>query len=160
MVRLQLMLIFFVGTLTIISASDAVKDNSEADMASEDDSSPSVGFLDIVVLAALAIGALYWFFGRKKEDDSAASTYVIQTTNVLQRQQSINKGFIAKMKNKIQDIVPLEVTNVTVSSNKETNSKMQSNKGTRQRQQSVPVISVISGNINDEILQDDYLQGT
>ena len=69
-------------------------------------------------------------------------------------------SFIAKMKNKIQDIVPLEVTNVTVSSNKETNSKMQGNKGTRQRQQSVPVISVISGNIKDEILQDDYLQGT
>ena len=69
-------------------------------------------------------------------------------------------AFSAKMKNKIQDIVPLEVTNVTVSSNKETNSKMQGNKGTRQRQQSVPVISVISGNIKDEILQDDYLQGT
>ena len=68
-------------------------------------------------------------------------------------------AFIAKMKNKIQDIVPLEVTNITVSSNKETYSKMQSNKGTHQRQQSVPVISVISGNIKDEIRQDDYLQG-
>ena len=105
MVRLLAMFLFFVGRLSMISASDAVKDNSEADMASEEDSSPSVGFLDIVVLAALAIGALYWFFGRKKEDDSAASTYVIQTTNVLQRQQSINKGFIAKMKNTDRRIV-------------------------------------------------------
>ena len=70
---------------------------------------------------------------------------------------------IVKMKNKIQDIVPLEVTNVTVSSDVEEN-KMQVikdvNGKTRQRLQSVPVISVISGNMGDDILQDDYSQGS
>ena len=67
------------------------------------------------------------------------------------------------MKNKIQDIVPLEVTNVTVSSDGRADSKLQSNKSTngstRHRLQSVPVISVISGNIADEI-QNNYSQGT
>ena len=67
------------------------------------------------------------------------------------------------MKNKIQDIVPLEVTNVTVSSDGMADGKLQSNKSTngstRQRLQSVPVISVISGNIDDEI-QNNYSQGT
>ena len=101
----EIVTFFFVGVLTIVLASEAVKDNSDENMASEEDASPSVGVLDVIVLLALAIGALYWFFGRKKEDDSAASTYVIQTTNVLQRQQSINKGFIAKMKNTDRRIV-------------------------------------------------------
>ena len=87
MTYLKIVTVFLVGALTIVSASDAVKDNSDENIASEDEGSPSVGVLDVIVLLALAIGALYWFFGRKKEDDSAASTYVIQTTNVLQRQQ-------------------------------------------------------------------------
>ena len=87
------------------SASNPEKDSSEEATATEEDASPSVGVLDIVVLLALAIGALYWFFGRKTEDDSAASTYVIQTTNILQRQQSVNKGFVAKMKNTDRRIV-------------------------------------------------------
>ena len=67
------------------------------------------------------------------------------------------------MKNKIQDIVPLEVTNVTVSSNGTADGKLHTIKGTngssRQRLQSVPVVSVISGNLDDEILRDNYLQG-
>ena len=67
------------------------------------------------------------------------------------------------MKNKIQDIVPLEVTNVTVSSDGMAEGKLQSNKSTngstRHRLQSVPVISVISGNLDDEI-QNNYSQGT
>ena len=71
---------------------------------------------------------------------------------------------IVKMKNKIQDIVPLEVTNITVSSDIVTENKMQSMKDangkTRHRLQSVPEISVISGNMGDDILQDDYSQGS
>ena len=71
---------------------------------------------------------------------------------------------IVKMKNKIQDIVPLEVTNITVSSDIVTENKMQSMKDangkTRHRLQSVPEISVISGNMNDDIRQDNYSQGT
>ena len=66
------------------------------------------------------------------------------------------------MKNKIQDIVPLEITNITVPDVLE-ESKLQGIKqigGNVVHRQSIPVISVISGNIDDEVRRDNYLQGT
>jgi len=95
--------IILVGSLIVVSANETVEKEADPSSAAPEgaieEDGYSVGWLDIVVLVAIAGGAYYYFFGREKEEDSAASNYVIQTTNVLQRQQSVNKGFINKMKN-------------------------------------------------------------
>ena len=65
------------------------------------------------------------------------------------------------MTNKIQDIVPLEITNITVPDVLE-ESKLQGIKqigGNVVHRQSIPAISVISGNIGAEDRRNNYDQG-
>ena len=67
------------------------------------------------------------------------------------------------MTNKIQDIVPLEVTNFIVSDvideNKIQSVKSISGKVLRRQSQSVPTISLISGNEDDAIRRNYEVQG-
>ena len=67
------------------------------------------------------------------------------------------------MTNKIQDIVPLEVTNFIVSDvideNKIKSVKSISGQVLRRQSQSVPTISLISGNEDDAIRRNYEVQG-
>ena len=85
-------------TLTLlVGVANGQKESTENEVDPKTDDDPMIGVLDYVVLVALAVGAVYWFFIRQKEPEPAAN-YVIQTTSVLQRQSSENRGFISKMK--------------------------------------------------------------
>ena len=65
------------------------------------------------------------------------------------------------MTNKIQDIVPLEVTNIKVPDvlDEKNIQGIKQVSGNLLHRQSVPVISVISGNVEDDVRRDNYLQG-
>ena len=68
-------LILAMSVTVLVSASDIVKDNSDDTVTSEEEESPSVGALDIIVLIALALGAIYYFFGRHPEDSRELTEY-------------------------------------------------------------------------------------
>ena len=79
----------------LISSQDESNMNESK---SQENEVPMIGLLDYVVLILLLGLAYYWFFVRNTEPESAAN-YVIQTTNIVQKQSSGNKTFIEKMKN-------------------------------------------------------------
>ena len=65
------------------------------------------------------------------------------------------------MRNKVQDIVPLQITNITVpdASEESKAQRIKLMRGNGTHRQSVPVISIISGSNDGEEQRDSYLQG-
>ena len=64
-----------------------------------EDETPTFGVIDLVVIVALGVFGIYYFFFRKKSEDPRVSQYVIQPTTVpASPAGQTEKGFLAKMK--------------------------------------------------------------
>ena len=84
------------ATLVIAENASENDDKSTADV----EEGPTFGLVDLIVLVGLGAGAIYYFFLRKKPEESRVSQYVIQPTTVPSSSSGpAEKGFIGKMKN-------------------------------------------------------------
>ena len=90
--------LMLLATLVAADGAENVSENdgkSAADVGEE----PTFGLVDLIVLAGLGAGAIYYFFFRKKPEESRVSQYVIQPTTVPSPSSgSVEKGFVGKMK--------------------------------------------------------------
>jgi hypothetical protein len=103
MASLKTFLLFFilVGSAFAESEETPTTDNDVKDSTTTvEEDQPTFGVIDLVVLVALGVGGIYYFFLRKKPEDPRVSQYVIQPTTVpASPAGSTEKGFLAKMKN-------------------------------------------------------------
>lgn len=78
--------------------SENVSENDPKNSENTEDEEPTFGIIDFIVLVAIGAGGIYYFFIRKKSDDTRVSQYVIQPTTVPSSSGATEKGFIGKMK--------------------------------------------------------------
>lgn len=97
--------LMLLATLVAADGAENVSENdgkSTADVGEE----PTFGLVDLIVLAGLGAGAIYYFFFRKKPEESRVSQYVIQPTTVPSPSSgSVEKGFVGKMKHSKRRLV-------------------------------------------------------
>ena len=95
-----LLLTILVGTAFADSGETLTEPNDTKNSTTVEEEQPTFGVIDLVVLVALGVGGIYYFFLRKKSEDPRVSQYVIQPTTVpASPAGSTEKGFLAKMKN-------------------------------------------------------------
>ncbi len=101
MASLKTFLLFFILVGSAFAESEETPTNNDAkDSTTVEEEQPTFGVIDLVVLVALGVGGIYYFFLRKKPEDPRVSQYVIQPTTVpASPAGSAEKGFLAKMKN-------------------------------------------------------------
>ncbi len=88
-----------VGT-AFAETGETLTDKDVKNSTTVEEDQPTFGVVDLVVLVALGVGGIYYFFLRKKSEDPRVSQYVIQPTTVpASPAGSTEKGFLAKMKN-------------------------------------------------------------
>lgn len=90
----------FIWAMTVMWRSVRAEEEAKKEVEEEE---PYLGTLDYILLAGLGLGALYYFFGGKKEEKMPS--YVIQPTALPAATSQDNKTFVAKMKSSQRRLV-------------------------------------------------------
>jgi NADPH-ferrihemoprotein reductase len=93
--------IFFMYMAVLAAAEEKVKEEEESVAVTEEGYFSTT---DYVILAALGIGAIWYFFLKDKKEEPSAPAYVIQPAS-MPAPTSSNKGFVEKMRTSTRRMV-------------------------------------------------------
>ncbi len=94
---------FWLLALAFLLIGVEAEENTESEQ-NEKQEEGYLGTLDYLLLVCLGAGAVYYFYGQKKEEPKMPS-YVIQPTAVPTASSSADKGFVTQMRNSKRRLV-------------------------------------------------------